>query len=202
MRAAGVWSQQAFIKASNTGGDDRFGSALALGKDRLVVGARTEDGESAGINGDQNDNNAPDAGAVYIFSRTGAMWAQEAYVKASNPDPYDYFGSAVSMFGDMIAMGVFAEDGSGVGLGASQHSEGDPSAGAVYLFGRAQNGWSQVGYLKALNSDTSDEFGKSLALSGNTLVCGAHQEDSQFSGMNVNPYNEGAGDSGAVYVYH
>ena len=90
--------QQAYIKASNTGeagtadsfGEgDQFGWSLALSGDgnTIAVGALTEDGESAGINGDQRNNSAQGAGAVYVFARAGNTWAQQAYVKPSNPMP-------------------------------------------------------------------------------------------------------------------
>lgn len=201
-RVGGIWSQQAFIKASNAGGGDRFGSVVALGENRLVVGARTEDSWAAGIDGNQNDNSASDAGAVYIFARTDAKWSQEAYIKASNPDANDFFGSALAISGNMLVVGAFGEDASGVGLNPSQQSDSESSTGAVYLFNHSNDGWSQIGYLKALNSDPGDEFGKTVALSGSTLVCGAHLEDGGFVGVGANPYNETAGDSGAVFVYH
>jgi hypothetical protein len=201
-RTAGVWSQQSFLKASNTDTGDRFGSVVVLGENRLVVGARTEDGAAAGIGGNESDNSAPDSGAVYVFARTGITWAQDAYLKATNPDSADLFGSTAAISGDMLAVGAYGEDGSGVGLDSSQQSNGDSLSGAVYLFGRTNDGWSQLGYLKALNSDPGDEFGRAISLSGSTLVCGAHFEDGGFSGVGANPYNESAGDSGAIYVYH
>jgi trimeric autotransporter adhesin len=202
VRSAGMWSQQAFIKPSNTQGGDRFGGAVALGENRLVVGAHAEDSGAAGIGGIQSDNGASDAGAVYVFARTGTTWTQEAYIKASNPDANDNFGYSVALFGDLIAVGAYAEDSSGVGLNPSQQSNSEGATGAVYLFSRDKDTWSQVGYLKSLNSDSGDEFGKSVALSGSVLVCGSHLEDSGYPGVNANPYNEGATDSGAVFVYH
>ena len=51
----------------------------------MAVGAPHESSGARGINGNQNDNSVYDAGAVYVFVRNGASWAQQAYVKASNP---------------------------------------------------------------------------------------------------------------------
>jgi hypothetical protein len=201
-RAAGVWSQQAFIKASNAGGGDRFGSVVALGENRLVVGARTEDGGAAGIGGKEDDNSAFDSGAVYIFARTDGKWSQEAYVKASNSEANDYFGSTLAISGNMLVVGAFGEDSASVGLNQSQQDNSGGSAGAVYLFDHGDDGWSQIGYLKALNAAAGDEFGKTVALSGNTLVCGAHLEDGGFAGVGANPYNETANSSGAVFVFN
>ena len=81
--AATTWSQQAFLKASNTGPNDWFGSRLALSGDGniAVIGASLEDGSAKGINGNQNDDSATEAGAVYLFTRTGTTWRQQAYIK-------------------------------------------------------------------------------------------------------------------------
>ncbi|MBK9259105.1 MAG: cadherin-like beta sandwich domain-containing protein [Polyangiaceae bacterium] len=198
----GTWAQQAFMKASNTAGGDRFGSSVALGDDMLVVGARGEDSSAAGVDGNQSDNNANDSGAVYVFGRTGGMWMQQSYIKASNPGNADAFGSSVAISGDVLAVGAFAEDSNAVGMNGSQQSNTDADSGAVYLFARENATWSQLTYLKALNTDAYDEFGKTIALSEGTLICGSHLDDSSGVGMNANPYNNTATDSGAVFVYH
>src|SRR6185295_18165000 len=89
-RQATVWRQQAYVKASNTG---EAGSADST----LAVGAITEDSGATGIDGDQRNNAAQSAGAVYVFRRAGTTWAQQAYVKPSNIDAGDFFGYAVSL---------------------------------------------------------------------------------------------------------
>ncbi len=66
-RNAGVWSQQAYIKASNTEDGDHFGVSVALSGDTLTVGAPSENSAATGIDGDQGDNNAEFSGAVYVF---------------------------------------------------------------------------------------------------------------------------------------
>src|SRR5262249_30824249 len=95
VRSAGVWTQQAYVKASNTAAIDYFGSALALSGDgnTLAAGAYAEDSSATGINGNQADNSLSSAGAVYVFVRSGTTWTQQAYVKASNPDAQDGFGA-------------------------------------------------------------------------------------------------------------
>ena len=62
-----MWSQQAYIKASNTGDGDQFGISPVLDGDTLIVGADREAGSGTGLTGDQADNSAPLAGAVYVF---------------------------------------------------------------------------------------------------------------------------------------
>ena len=110
-RRGATWTQQAYVKASNTGeagtadtfGDgDQFGVSLALSDDgnTMAVGALTEDSASPGINGNQADNSANSAGAVYVFTRTADTWSQQAYVKPVNPGAGDMFGYTVSLNAD------------------------------------------------------------------------------------------------------
>ncbi len=91
IRSGTTWSQQAYLKASNTGAGDWFGSAVAVSGDTLVVGARFEDSNATGVNGDQADNSVNDSGAAYVFVRSGTTWSQQAYLKASNTGADDYF---------------------------------------------------------------------------------------------------------------
>ena len=74
--------------------DDYFGYSVSLSSDgnTLAVGAINEDSNATGIGGDEGNNSAPYAGAVYVFSRSGTTWTQQAYVKASNTDADDQFG--------------------------------------------------------------------------------------------------------------
>ena len=80
------WSQQAYLKASNTGGADRFGGSVAVSGDTVVVGALGEDSNATGANGNQSDNSAGASGAAYVFVRDGTSWSQQAYLKASNTE--------------------------------------------------------------------------------------------------------------------
>ncbi|MFL2546804.1 MAG: integrin [Candidatus Rariloculaceae bacterium] len=136
----GSWTQQAYIKSSNTGAGDIFGSRLDVSADGnvLVVGAQFEDSDAQGIDGPQDNDNAQEAGAVYIFTRDGETWAQEAYVKGSNTEIFDEFGSSVSIStdGSLIAVGAYLEDSAATGLGGDQSDNSIPDSGAVYLFSR------------------------------------------------------------------
>ena len=119
--AAGVWSQQAYLKASNTDAGDRFGRSIALSGDTLVVGADTEGSNATGIDGDQNNNSAAVAGAVYVFTRDGAgVWSQQAYIKPSNTDAGDRFGFSVALSGDTLVVGAIYEDGAATGINGVQ----------------------------------------------------------------------------------
>ena len=90
--AATTWTQQAYLKASNTEARVLLWSECRDDGDTIVVGASQEPSAATGVNGDQSDNTAEYAGAAYVFVRDGETWAQQAYLKASNADTGDYFG--------------------------------------------------------------------------------------------------------------
>ena len=104
-RTGTTWSQQAFFKASNTGANDWFGSRLALSGDgnTAAMGASLEDTLGRGINGNQEGNDATESGAVYLFTRSGTTWRQDAYIKGSNTEAFDQIGSAVALSRGMAA---------------------------------------------------------------------------------------------------
>src|SRR5262245_48839547 len=104
VRSAGVWSQQAYLKASNTNAGDYFGGSVAIDGDTLVVGASGEASAATGVNGNQTDNSAPGSGAAYVFVRSGMVWTQQAYLKASNTATADEFGGVVDISGDTIVV--------------------------------------------------------------------------------------------------
>ena len=206
-RSGTTWSQQAYIKASNTGPEDYFGFRVSLSADgnTLAVGVFLEDSNATGINGNQTDNSASAAGAVYIFVRSGAEWSQQAYIKASNTNALDYFGYSVSLSadGNTLVVGAYGEDSNATGINGSETINGASSSGAVYVFGRSGTTWAQNTYIKASNTNSDDFFGYAISLSadGRTLVVGAHFEDSNATGINQNQTNNTASNSGAVYVF-
>jgi hypothetical protein len=202
------WTQQAYVKASNTDESDQFGRSVSLSSDgnTLAVGARFEDSNAKGINRDGNNNSAPDAGAVYVFSRSGTKWTQQAYVKASNTDESDQFGDSVSLSsdGNTLAVGARQESSNATGIGGEQGNDLTTSAaGAVYVFSRSDNTWTQQAYVKASNTNKNDYFGFRVSLSsdGNTLAVSAIYEGSNATGINENEGDNSAPFAGAVYVF-
>jgi hypothetical protein len=137
-RIGTAWTQQAYVKASNTGAGDQFGFSVSLSGDGniLAVGAIGESSAATGIGGNQTDNAAADAGAVYVFTRSVATWTQQAYVKASNTGAGDRFGTsaALSSDGTTLAVGATGEDSSATGIGGNQADNSAVGAGAVYVF--------------------------------------------------------------------
>ncbi len=212
------WNEVAYIKASNTEGDpdpddgifggDGFGNKLELSGDgtTLAVSASREDSNALGIDGDQLDNSAADAGAVYVFRDFGGpLWMQEAYIKPSNTDAGDVFGSgmALSASGDRLAVGAPLEASGAFGINGDGFNNTAAASGAVYVFERSGSAWSQHSYIKAMSPDPNDEFGFSIDLNaaGDVLAVGAGKEDSAERGVNVDQANNDSVNSGAAYVF-
>ncbi|MFZ0548957.1 MAG: FG-GAP repeat protein [Candidatus Promineifilaceae bacterium] len=201
VRSGGVWSQQAYLKASNTDPADRFGYSVAISGNTVVVGATEEDSDANGVNGDQTDNSLFSVGAAYVFVRSGTTWIQEAYMKASNSGNGDVFGSSVAVSGNTVVVGARGEDSNATGINGDETNDSYPNSGAAYIFARSGGTWSQQAYLKASNSEPDDRFGDSVALSGDKLVVGARQEDSGETGVNGNQTDNSAGSAGAAYIF-
>ena len=212
------FAQEAYIKASNTGANDRFGFSIALSGDTLVVGAPYEASAATGIDGDQADDSAPEAGAVYVFVRDGDAWAQQAYIKADNAGAGDRFGWSIALDGDTLAVGAYREDSSASGVNGDGLDNGSPNSGAVYVYTRTGGAWSQQAYIKApevivpppaipgqpphpQDFRSGNQFGWSVALAGDVLAVGATFERSGATGVGGNQASVAAPNAGAVYVY-
>jgi hypothetical protein len=194
-------AEQAYLKASNTGAGDRFGYAVSLSGDTVVVGANREDSNASGVNGDQSDDSTQDSGAAYIFVRDGASWTQQAYLKASNPGQGDNFAYGVSISGDTVVIGARKESSGASGVNGDESDNSMPGAGAAYVFVRSGTTWTQQAYLKASNPDSDDRFGLRVGIDGNTIVVGSWREASAATGVNGDQNNNTAFEAGAAYVF-
>ena len=206
-RSGTVWTQQAYIKASNTGTGDGFGGDVYVSNDgnTLAVGANSEDSNATGINGDETNNSASGSGAAYIFTRSGSTWSQQAYIKASNTESLDLFGSSVALSGDgnTLAVGANQEDSNATGINGTESDNSTLGAGAVYVYTRSGSVWSQQAYVKASNTEATDLFGGSVSLdnTGDLLAVGAIGEDSNAIGVDGDESDNSASSSGAVYLF-
>lgn len=210
-RSAGVWSEVQRLVPSDAAPNARFGSAVALSDDTLIVGAPSA-----------ND------GKVYAFVRSGQGWAQQAKF---SPPSMPYYGAAVAIVGDTLAIGRDDATGGSVEWftrnGQAWSSNGAPLASSAPHFGSAlaMNAGITVigGYgdaskgaesgsitisntsgihvplvtLYARDPKAGDQFGRALALSGNTLAVGAPGVD----GAPNNGLCPNVPDSGATYVF-
>lgn len=124
-----------YLKASNTGFADLFGWSIALSADGLTmaVGAPAEDSKATGVNGEQDNEESTNAGAVYVFVKENNLWVQQAYLKASNTEqptlnskqrtlPNDRFGYRVALAddGNTLAVSALLEDSPSFGINCNQ----------------------------------------------------------------------------------
>lgn len=219
-----VLTQEAYLKASNTGGTltnplgDGFGSSITIKGDGqvLVVGAGFEDSGSTDVNGNQNNNTAANSGAAYAFVR-GTAWSQQAYLKAKIPPTiaappnlagvhFGATGIAMSGNGRLIAIGAELDDSSTLGVvnGGGMVNTDAKNSGAVYLLGNTpESGWHHLTYIKASNTDSDDRFGNAIAMDneGTVMVIGAVNQASSDAGINKRGDNDGAIYSGAAYAF-
>ena len=208
-RTGNIWLNEAYLKAPNAESADQFGWSVSISGDRILVGANSESSNQSTItNGTTNaGNGASQSGAVYVFRRTGTTWTNEAYLKAPNPDNIDLFGNSISISGSVAVISATLEASNqttitnGPTASANNSSAG---SGAAYVFRRRGTTWVNEAYLKAPNAEAGDEFGNSVSISGDTIVVGTQNEDSNqttITNGTLTSSNNSATDSGAVYVY-
>jgi len=162
------WVQRAYLKQSNTNDADDFGRSVAIDGTTAVVGAWAEDSRYPnGTSTGEADNSASSAGAAYVFE-LDRWWRQTAYLKASNADEGDRFGSSVDIDGDVIVVGAPNED-------ASYKDGGNDmvDVGAVYPYRRSGGTWAHAGYLKMTGAEGGELFGSSVAVSVGVIAVGA-----------------------------
>jgi hypothetical protein len=175
--SSGTWSQDSTIlRASNAGGNDQFGYAIAMSDDgnTVIVGAYLEDGPTSW--------SRSSTGAAYVFRYSSGTWSEDSQIlRASDIDINYLFGISVAM----------SADGNTVIIGASDKG----AHGAAYVLRYSSGTWSEDStILMASNVGSYDEFGTSVAMSddGNTVIVGARKE----RGATNNTTN-----SGAAYVF-
>ncbi len=167
-RSGTTWTQQAQLIATSGAAGDQFGFSVALSGDTAIVGTPLDD---VGVN--------PDQGSAYIFTRSGTTWTQQAQLTATGGTLDDIFGAAVALAGDTAIVGARLDN---VGANADQ--------GSAYVFTRSGTTWTQQAQLTATGGAAGDEFGISVALSGDTAIVGAYRDD---VGVNA--------DQGSAYVF-
>ena len=145
-----VWTLQQKLTASDGAANDAFGWAVALNGDTALVGAIGK--------ADAN----PNQGAAYVFTRTGIVWTQQQKLTASDGAAQAAFGSAVALDGNTALIGAPDDDNNNQTL-----------RGAAYIFTRSGTAWTQQQKLTANDGAPNDNFGRAVALSGDTALCGA-----------------------------
>ena len=161
--------QEELTKLSGFGGEyddpeanDNIGAGVAIDGDTAVVGA-------------SGDTDA--RGAAYVFTRVSGAWTKQATLTASDGEASDFFGTSVALSGDTVVIGATGDGDNGSG------------SGSVYVFTKPDGDWvdaTQTAKLTASDGEMDDNFGRSVAVDGDTVVVGATGDDS---------------DRGSAYVF-
>ena len=162
----GNWIADAVLTASDAKEGDQFGISVAIRENSIVIGA------------DQTDHAGLSSGSVYVFSKSDEGWAEQAILHASDAAMADRFGNSVAIHSDTIVVGAL-EDDNDAGL----------NSGAAYVFLQENDRWEEQARLVAHEAESADEFGSAVAIQGDTIFVGAHNDDVENR------------DTGSVYVF-
>ena len=164
-KEGGTWVESVKLSDGETATEDQFGISVSISGNLAISGAQ------------QDDDIAPNAGAAYIFERSGSLWLQRAKLNANDAKAGDLFGNTVAISGETAVIGAPGVDDVG------------PEAGAVYIFVRSGDEWVQQAKLVGDDTRMFDHFGTAVAVHQNTALIGAHGKD------------EASVDAGAAYVF-
>jgi hypothetical protein len=161
----GVWDSIQKLKASDGAADDYFGFDVDLADDVIVVGAYGD------------DDNGDKTGAAYVFELVGGAWTQTAKLTASDGAGKDYFGWAVAIYGETIAVGAWGDDDFG------------SASGSAYVFEKVGGAWTETAKLNAPDTSGLDYFGKAIQADEDRVFVGAAEDD------------DAGASSGSVHVF-
>jgi len=164
-RSGSDWTEQAKLTPADGYSYDYFGWSVAISGEYAIVGAYADDDNGSG------------SGSAYIFQRSGSDWIELAKLLPSDGYRSDCFGVSVAISGDYAIVGAYADDDNGSG------------SGSAYIFQRSGSDWTEQKKLTPADGYIGDEFGCSVAISGDYAIVGAREDD-----------NKGI-DSGSAYIF-
>lgn len=156
-RDDGVWKQQAKLIADDGEHGDNFGNSVSICDDIIVVGASGAD-----------NTNGSNSGAAYIFTCDGSTWTQQAKLLPDDGAEGDSFGNSVSISGSVAVIGSYKDDG------------GAQDSGSAYIYSRSESKWIQQAKLVPNDLMGGDWFGRSVSVSGDTILVGAVKADACY----------------------
>jgi len=168
-RSGTSWTEQQKLTASDGGLGDNLGYTIELSGNTVIVASIADD--NAG---------GTDAGSAYVFTRSGTVWSEQQKLTATDGAASDFFGTSLAIQGDTVIVGSSADDIDGVGT----------NAGSAYVYRRCNGVWTEDRKLFASDGASADEFGRSAAIDGDTVVISAGLDDTA----------SGA-DAGSIYVF-
>lgn len=149
------WALEDTLRASDAGTGDEFGSSVAIEGDVIVIGAP------------RDDDDGLEAGAAYVFRRSGSTWLEEDKLLAppGGGATFDFAGRSVAVRGDRALVGVPGDDGNGLGAGAAY----------AYVFDGAA--WVGTQVLRASATTAGDAFGHRVSIGGKTAAVSSYADD-------------------------
>ena len=160
-----AWVEVAKLAARDRNSGDNFGGSVSISKDHAVVGAPF------------NDDDGEESGSVYIFERQGSSWVEVAKLLASDAAENDRFGISVSIDDGYVVVGADFDDA------------GSENSGSAYIFERQGSSWAEMAKLIPTDGAENDLFGRSVSISGDSVIVGAIGDD------------DNGASSGAAYVF-
>lgn len=161
VRQGGTWTLQSQLTPADAAPNQQFGDAVSIDGNTLIVGAYLD------------NTRGRNAGAVYLFARSGAHWIQRAKLTASDASDFAFFGSALAIKGNAFLVGA-------------------PTAETAYLFGLQNGQYVEQARIAAFARASNDysAFGASVSLDSHALVIGAPLD------------SEKGHHAGAAYTFH
>jgi hypothetical protein len=150
-----TWSQQARLTASDAQQDDEFGYSVSIDGDYAIVGAHKEDANGA------------EAGAAYVFYRSGTSWSQQQKLTPGDAAAGDYFGKSVSIDGEYAIIGAPGKDS---------------NQGFSYIFKRSGTSWSQM---TKVGATSSKGLGHSVSIDMPCVIMGAYGTNSNTGAAHI-----------------
>ena len=156
-----IWLQTQKIQASDKRIGDFFGLSVAISGNTAIV----------------SSPHANYGGSVYIYQYNGSQWIEKTKLQGDNKEIGDYFGNSVAISGNTAVVGVYGEKTESV------------RTGAAYIYQYNGSTWVKKTKLQASDKEKDDQFGRSVGISGDTVIVGAYGEDDLGNG------------AGSAYIY-
>ncbi|MBC7910566.1 MAG: VCBS repeat-containing protein [Pyrinomonadaceae bacterium] len=163
VRNGTIWTEQAQFFATDPGVGNLYGWSVSLSGNTAAVGAYNDD-----LPGKAN------AGAVYVYERTGTTWSAQPKLVAGDAKADDKLGYSVAINGNIIVAGAYFYD-----------SPTTQNVGAAYIFQRVGTVWGSGGIATPEEPQPGDLFGSSVALSDTTFLAGAPNADLIPTNLNI-----------------
>jgi hypothetical protein len=152
-----AWEEETELFTDDLAYNDQFGYSVAIEGDTIIVGAP------------RHDDSETDSGAAYVFRRDAGTWIQDPNFTGSGLFEKAYFGHSVALSGNTAVVGAYRND-----LDVDGNLLVD--AGSVYVFNYDGSGWDAKDKLIPSDVKGGEEFGWAVAISGDTVVVGAHKD--------------------------